>query len=627
MAITITNMKKPSVSVLTITNLEYTDLLKILIGSLEKQSYDIKEWIILDNSQNQDDFTCSNLLFNEYIKTKKLNFDIQYLNIQNIKTIGEIKNYANIKATGDIIVWASVSDYQFPSRISTIVNKLSKSDKQLACSHNIYFYNNSNKQIKKSINNNLLISNTLAYKKEWGQTHYFDTSDNNYIITFTNNYCEPIEVILPENSVINFIDLNNRVMSSLIKNIQFEILEKETINYLIEPSIYEQINNLNINLNDYLPNDYLPNDNLPNDNLPNDYLPYDIVYLTGANGIEWEPTDMKLGGSEQAVVNLSSEWAKNGYKVVVYGNFKQDYEFNDVKYTNWMNIDITKRIKNLIVWRNMGIVLLMNFDYLVDNIIVDFHDNSSYTLVHFDRNNLLKIFERVNKFAFKSEYHLRCFENFIGRKLSNSEYFIALNGIRIEQFSNNKILNNNKEIIRNPFRFCYCSSYDRGLEYILENIWPHIYQAEPLAEFHVYYGMDYIFDQNFKNKLKLLMSQPGVMDHGRQPMDMIIREKYLSTFQLYLSNSDAEIDCISIRESLVTGCIPIISKFGVFVERHGLQYDWDPSNKELGKAIGSNIIKEMNNDQFVESARKQLMDSDTIISWKTVADCWTKFLM
>lgn len=605
-------MKKLSVSILTITNLNQSDLLKILIESLEKQTYNnIKEWIILDTSKNQDDFNCAKSLFNSYIENKKIKFNIQYISVQNITTIGSIKNYANVKALGDIIIWASVSDYQFPSRINIIVNKLSNSEKLLTGSQNIYFYNKTTNQLKKSTNNLSLVPETLAYKKEYIENHSFADSDDNYVLNFTNNNSEPYELILPENSVINYTDPTNQLKSSLIKNVQYEKLEKESINYLIEPTIYEQINNLNIESNDN----------------SNDYMPYDIVYLAGANGIEWEPTDMKLGGSEQAIVNLSSEWAQSGYRVVVYGNFKQDYDSNGVYYTNWINLDTTKKIKNLIVWRTHGILLLMNFDYLADNIIVDLHDNSSYTLVHFDRNNLLKTFKQVNKFAFKSEYHLRCFEDFMGRKLSDSEYFITLNGLRIEQFSNNKILNNNKQIERNPFRFCYCSSYDRGLEHILENVWPHIYNAEPKAEFHIYYGMDYIFDQNFKSRLKMLMSQPGVMDHGRQPMEMIIREKYLSTFQLYLSNSDAEIDCISIRESLVTGCIPIISKFGVFANRHGIQYDWDPSNKVLGKAIASNIINEMNNDQFIESARKQLMSSGTIVSWKTVAETWTKIFV
>ena len=125
-------------------------------------------------------------------------------------------------------------------------------------------------------------------------------------------------------------------------------------------------------------------------------------------------------------------------------------------------------------------------------------------------------------------------------------------------------------------------------------------------------------------KLRLLLSQPGVMDHGRQPMDMIIREKYLSTFHIYLSDSIAEIDCISVRESLITGCIPIISKLGVFQNRHGIQYNWDPTNKLLCQAVAHNIIREMNEFEYIELVRKQLMESTTIISWKTVANLWTK---
>ena len=299
-------MKKPSVSILTITNFDQINLLKLLTESLEKQSYDnIKEWIIFDTNENLDNFNCMRLSFNDFILSKKIKFNVDYVNVLNIKTVGGIKNYGNTKALGDIIVWASIYDYQFSSRINTIVDRLSKSDKFISGSHNIYFYK-INKQIKKSTNNNILISDTLAYKKEYCQTHNFDNTDNNYITKFTNNNSEPVEIILPENSVINIINLNNMMTSSLIKNIQYEILEFDSINYLIDPLIYKQINELKI------------------DDINSDYLPYDIVYLTGANGIVWEPSDMKLGGSEQAVVNLSSEWAKTGYKVVVYGNFNHD---------------------------------------------------------------------------------------------------------------------------------------------------------------------------------------------------------------------------------------------------------------------------------------------------------------
>jgi hypothetical protein len=191
-----------------------------------------------------------------------------------------------------------------------------------------------------------------------------------------------------------------------------------------------------------------------------------------------------------------------------------------------------------------------------------------------------------------------------------------MNGLRIDNFKNN-----NNNYIRNPFRFCYCSCYSRGLEIILEKIWPIIYNKEPKAELHIYYGMDYVFDDKYKLKINLLMSQCGVMDHGRQPMDMIIREKYLSTFHIYLNNSIAEIDCISIRESLITGCIPIISTFGVFNERHGIQYDFDISDKKCNN-IANDIINKMYDFNFINNSREQLLKSSTIISWYDIAKEW-----
>ena len=169
----------------------------------------------------------------------------------------------------------------------------------------------------------------------------------------------------------------------------------------------------------------------------------------------------------------------------------------------------------------------------------------------------------------------------------NNKIIIIPNGIRVNKFN---VQPDNTE--RNPYRFCYCSCYTRGLDKIISVLWNIIYNYEPRAELHVYYGMTGINDENYKNYLLKLLAQPGVMDHGRQPVEMIIREKYLSTYHFYITNSETEIDCISIRESLLTGCIPIISKFGVFQNRHGIQYNWDPTNKLLCKAIADNIINE-----------------------------------
>jgi hypothetical protein len=139
--------------------------------------------------------------------------------------------------------------------------------------------------------------------------------------------------------------------------------------------------------------------------------------------------------------------------------------------------------------------------------------------------------------------------------------------------------------------------------------------------------MDYIFDDNFKNKMRQLLAMPGVMDHGRQSVDLIIREKYLSTFHLYINNCIGEIDCISIKESLITGCIPIISNFGVFKERDGLKYDWFPENDILCKNIVSDIISKMNNNNFIEEFRNNLFNSKSIINWESISLKWLNNLV
>ena len=129
-----------------------------------------------------------------------------------------------------------------------------------------------------------------------------------------------------------------------------------------------------------------------------------------------------------------------------------------------------------------------------------------------------------------------------------------------------------------------------------------------------------MFTEEVQNHLKQFTALPGVIDHGRQPIEMIIREKYMSSFQLYITNTIAEIDCISIRESLVTGCIPLISNFGVFAEREGIHFNLVDNNPELMKDIAINIVKIINDKDKMDVLRNVFKKSSTIIDWTTVAN-------
>jgi hypothetical protein len=118
------------------------------------------------------------------------------------------------------------------------------------------------------------------------------------------------------------------------------------------------------------------------------------------------------------------------------------------------------------------------------------------------------------------------------------------------------------------------------------------------------------------------MGQPGVMDHGRQPVEIIVKEKWRSSFHFYVTDCIGEIDCISIRESLVTGCIPLISNSGVFKKRDGLHFDLGDKSPQSFQRIGSGILNLLKKPDFVEIARQQFRNSPTIVNWQSVAQQW-----
>lgn len=618
-------MDKPSVSILTITQLSRSDCLTILLDCIKNQSYrNIKEWIIVDGSKSPDEGMCNNILVNEMINSNKsTNFQIKYVLYEPNSTWGQLKNRANSHATGDYLIWMDDDDYHLSGRIEYAINKLLHTNKKLGGNTNIYIHDIDLKTTFKTIlntaNNNNIVPNTLVYKREFLKDHSYPEHQVSFDEkSFIGNSLNEFEPFIPETTLVKMVHTYNTenkkhiTQHALLNKLEtITKLENNVCKYLIPEKFYEK----------YVSVLKLRTESTP---VVNENQDYDIVYFTGVSGIRWDPADDKLGGSEQAIVNLSENWVKLGKSVIVYGNFLEGKVLNGVHYKLGNEYPLNKCAKVLIIWRTQGIVPLMELDFKANKIILDFHDNFSYTLAHLDRGKLLKFLEKVTLLHFKSLYHKNSFEEFINGKISDEDYSIISNGVRVEKFKDNKCLNNDQPIVRNPYRFCYCSSYDRGLIDILENVWPHIYAQEPRAEFHIYYGMDYIFDENFKNKVKDLLVQPGVMEHGRQSVDMVIREKYMSTFHLYLSASSAEIDCISIKESLVTGCIPIISKLGVFAERHGLQFIWDPSNKELGKMIADDIIQKMHNNEFIELAVKHITDSNTVVNWNDTAAEWLK---
>jgi len=135
--------------------------------------------------------------------------------------------------------------------------------------------------------------------------------------------------------------------------------------------------------------------------------------------------------------------------------------------------------------------------------------------------------------------------------------------------------------------------------------------------------MDGIKDDSFKKRMTQLLSQPGVMDHGRQPAHIVAREKHMSAFHLYITDTTAEIDCISVRESLVAGAIPLLADFGVFKEREG--YHFDVKGPQTYPQCAISILNLLQ-DKGLDEYRAQLKGAKSIVSWPDVAKRWLGYL-
>jgi hypothetical protein len=601
-----------SASIITINQLVRCDCLLNLYELIKLQTYkNIIEWVIVEGSKTKEDADKNKENINKLIETHELykpqnlkHMKIIYIEYTG-KALSDLRNIGNNKCSGDIIICMDDDDYYPIERVTHAVESLQKSNALIAGCTDIYLYEYFMDKLYKfkGFHEKHTTNNCMAFKKEYLKNHAHDSGlTMSEEKSFTKDFTEPLVQLDSKKCIIvsshNFNTFNKREIciggSYGINPTLYEVTDHPITSY-IPHTIYNRMKSLFYN---------------------EENSPYDIVYYTGGFSKPWSPNDKSLGGSEQAIVNLCENWVKTGIKVAVYAdilmNNKTELTYNNVDYKNWKTLPFNHKFKTIILWRINGYFSGIPFNLKATNIYWDLHDNFAEQP---QINECYKKYgHKITKIMFKSNYHYRAFEEYFKVKLTPDKYVIIPNGILVEKFSNNW-----DNVLRNPYRFCYVSYYTRGLQHIIPYIWHIIKQIEPRAELHLYYGMD-MFNNDVQNHLKQFTSLPGVIDHGRQSIEIIVREKYMSSFQLYITNTNAEIDCISIRESLVTGCIPLISNFGVFAEREGIHYNLIDTEPELMKEIAINIVKLINDKDKLNILRDVFKKSSTIISWETIAN-------
>lgn len=345
-----------------------------------------------------------------------------------------------------------------------------------------------------------------------------------------------------------------------------------------------------------------------------------IVIYCGRSLEEWSYPSIftGIGGSEEAVINMSKQLAEQGYSVTVYnrcGDMKGIYD--GVEYLPYYFFNKKDYFNTLIIWRNP---LAFADTFNAKRKYLWLHD-----IAHPEHFNQ-KIYDNIDKIMFLSKWHRSNLPDCPEEKV-----YITNNGINPEDFLN---LSGNKK----PFSMIWSSSYDRGLLPFMKNIWPLIKKEVPEATLDVAYGWSNIekemkqlphLKQLYTELSPLLENTPGVTHHGRlshrklaELMGECTVYPYATQFgeTCNITSQKMQAAGVYVVTTSQSGGTPerISNPYGKIIEGKGIYTD-----KKLQKAFAAAVIKGFNT-RFNKEYLKDLRDK---FSWRTTANQWIKDLL
>lgn len=186
--------------------------------------------------------------------------------------------------------------------------------------------------------------------------------------------------------------------------------------------------------------------------------------------------------------------------------------------------------------------------------------------------------------------------------------------------------------MRNPHRIIYTSSYDRGLQHLLE-MWPTIRAEVPDAELHIFYGWQ-LFEQFYKDnpssmawmkRMQELMKQEGITDHGRVAQPDLVPELDKSSVWAYPTHF-GEINCISAIKAQAHGCEPVVVNYAALQEtvQFGRKIEGDIYDEETKEAFMKELIDALKNPMDKARRKEMIRWAKQKYSWDTVAKQWSQ---
>ncbi|HEY6018624.1 MAG TPA: glycosyltransferase family 4 protein, partial [Candidatus Paceibacterota bacterium] len=351
---------------------------------------------------------------------------------------------------------------------------------------------------------------------------------------------------------------------------------------------------------------------------------YEKTIIIGAMGAPeaWNPKTFEetgLGGSETAAMKLATSFARPGSKnrVLLYSTISEPGYYDGVGYRDSSHFRAEIPSDLYIAWRSPEAA---DWDINTKKLVLWMHDTDAGDRITPAR---VRKFDAIVVLTEWHRNHMMRMYPFIPKE----KFVIIGNGVDIENF--------NGEVEREPHRVIYSSSPDRGLDVILEGIWPKVVEAIPDAELHLYYGWNTIdkFVDSFphlvklKNRLiELLLQTKGVVQHGRVNQKELAQSFQKSSVWLYPTHF-TETYCITAIEAQLGGAIPITNHLAALAETvaSGVILPEDVRNPAVQEMYAQAVIQALNTPiADRHDIHRRVRDNAPARSWDWVANEWQK---
>ena len=572
--------KNPSVSIVTITQLNRYNCLLILRDLIKQQTYkNIKEWIIVNGCKNINEGKQLDDILLQF-KNISNDFTIKIICIKyyNSSTLGDQRNRGNRLCTGDIIVCMDDDDYYPSCRVEHAVDNLVNSSYLIAGCTKMYIYDYDMTALTQSKGHGPFHSTNacFAYKRIYLKNHKYASLNCGEEPSFTNNFTEPLIQLDPEKTIVasahhlNTYNKRELVTASFILSDKCSMIGiNKPISTLIPSTILEKYNKIFVS------------------NEPNSY---DIIYLVGSFiAKELNLDNIIMGSPEYWLIINCNELVKRGKKICVYGNIN-DCQLNGVDYFNWKKFKYANTYNNVVIWGLSGLVTFLFFNIKSKNIILEIYDQPNrdmITGIHREHN-------KINKILFRSQYR------FLEYKMQN--VFSEIKAITIPNglYTLELLEYSKKQTTRDPFRFCYITNHltNQYIENII-SIFSIITTYCPKIYLNIYY-------KNIENidNIKKIITGTNLFIYPIKSHNEIYDEFKLSTFYLNLSQTIHQSDIVYIHQSYFLKCIPLISSTELFQECPGIHMNVN-ADRHL---IACEINKLINNSAEIHRIHNILPD-------------------